>query len=214
MMIADRPRVTLEEYYAFCALPENAGGAFELIDGMIIEKIPPYNPPANRTPLPYVRYLDSMPSYLPSNIASEIIFLLRVYLNANPIGTVTGEQGGYRLLDGGLFIPDVGYISHARLGEIPAREVPVPPDLAVEVLSPTDRLRDARAKVERYLTNGVPMVWLVMPQSRTVEVYTPDTDVTTLHADDALTGGAVLPGFSVTVRDLFPPSLNTAPSES
>jgi Uma2 family endonuclease len=203
-MIGDRVRATLADYHAFCALPENAGAAFEFIDGVIIEKIPPHNPRAPRPPLPYVEYRQTMPSYLSSHIAVEIAFLLRLYLKAHPIGTLTAGDGGYILPDGGVLIPDVGYISHERLGAIPAREVPVPPDLAVEVLSPTDRLRDARNKAERYLANGVRLVWLVMPEARTVEVYTPDTDVTALTADDTLTGGAVLPGFSAPVRDLFP----------
>lgn len=87
--------------------------------------------------------------------------------------------------------------------ERPPREAPVPPDLAVEVRSPTDRVRTLRVKAERYLELGTALVWLVFPEDQTVEVYTADSDVQVFRVGDVLTGGALLPGFTLPVQAVF-----------
>lgn len=126
-----------------------------------------------------------------------------MYLLKNNIGYVTGEAGGYIMDAENVLIPDVGYISKERLPETPEREAPVPPDLAVEVKSPTDRIRNMRNKAEAYLTFGTRMVWLVFPEDQTIEVYLPDEDVKTLTVEDTLEGGEVLPGFTLPIHDIF-----------
>jgi Uma2 family endonuclease len=80
-----------------------------------------------------------------------------------------------------------------------------PPDLAVEILSPDDRMIKVMAKVEFYLANGVRLVWVINPEARTVIVMSSPTESRTLHEDDVLDGGDVIPGFSVPVRDILPP---------
>ncbi len=77
------------------------------------------------------------------------------------------------------------------------------PDLAAEVLSPSDRMADALAKVAMYLDAGVRLVWLVDPVSQTVTIFRPDETPTKLEASDSLDGGDVLPGFSVPITELF-----------
>jgi Uma2 family endonuclease len=81
--------------------------------------------------------------------------------------------------------------------------VPLAPDLAVEVLSPTDRMGDALAKISMYLQAGVQIVWLVDPSSQTVTVFQPDAAPATLRTGDTLDGGSVLPGFSLPVAEMF-----------
>ena len=90
-----------------------------------------------------------------------------------------------------------------RLPAFTDRFVPLAPDLAVEVLSPSDRMADAMSKVTMYLQAGVRLVWLVDPASLTVAVFRPDAAPRTLGAGDALDGGDVLSGFSVSVAELF-----------
>jgi Uma2 family endonuclease len=79
----------------------------------------------------------------------------------------------------------------------------MPPDLAVEVLSPSDRMADALAKVAMYLQAGTRLVWLVNPATRTVVVFRSEVDPETLGETDALDGDNVLPGFSVPVTEIF-----------
>jgi Uma2 family endonuclease len=77
------------------------------------------------------------------------------------------------------------------------------PDLAVEVLSPSDRKADALAKVVMYLQAGTPLVWLVNPTTRTIVVFRSETNPVTLGERDTLDGGDVLPGFSVPIAEIF-----------
>lgn len=175
------------DYQQFCEMPENRDRLFEFIDGEIIEK---------------------MPSFEPSELATEIIYYFKHYLKQNPIGRLTGPDGSYIMSDdddSDVFIPDVGYISNERLGKTPDCEVPVPPDLAVQIKSPTDRLRAIRRKAEKYLSYGTRMVWVIFPETKTIEVYDIESeDVQILGIGDILSGGNVLPGFTLAVKDIFP----------
>jgi Uma2 family endonuclease len=85
----------------------------------------------------------------------------------------------------------------------PPSEVQGAPDLAVEVKSPTDSKPDMRQKAEDYPRFGTLMVWLVFPDDLEVEIYVPDKDVQTVKIDGTLDGGAVLPGFTLAVREIF-----------
>ncbi|MCC6615117.1 MAG: Uma2 family endonuclease [Anaerolineae bacterium] len=181
-MLVHQRKYTLEEYHAFCDAPENEGRLFELIDGEIVEK---------------------MGSFKPSQIAMRIGRYLGNYLDQNDIGYVTGEAGGYRLDPAHVVMPDVGYVSKTRLPEMPEREAPLAPDLAVEIKSPTDSKRDLRKKAELYLEHGTKLVWLVLPEEAQVEVYKPDEDVIEIGIDGTLDGGDVLPGFTLAVRSVL-----------
>ena len=81
--------------------------------------------------------------------------------------------------------------------------MPLAPDLAVEVLSPSDRIADALAKIAMYLDAGVRLVWLVDPADQTVTIFRPETTPSKLAADDTLDGGDVLPDFRVPVVEIF-----------
>src|SRR5260221_5075448 len=175
-------KLTYEEYQAFCDRPENAGRIFDLIDGEVVEK---------------------MPSFKPSSIALTIGFHIKPHVLNHKLAHVTGADGGYIMPNGDVFNPDVGYISKERLPEEPRREVLVPPDLAVEVKSPTDRKRALRAKAEKYIQGGTKLVWLVFPDEQVIEIYMSDQDVITVSPDGILDGGEVLPGFTLKVSDIF-----------
>lgn len=175
--------ITLEEYHAICDLPENADKILELIDGEIVEK---------------------MPSYEPSNIAGWIVTFINMHLLVNPIGSTTTSDVGYVLSEDRVLIPDVGYISNEHRGDKPKREVLAPPDLAIEIKSPSDSKRALRRKAEKYLENGTQLVWIVFPEEREIEVYSlTDEDVRTVGLDGVLDGGSVLPGFTLPVANIF-----------
>lgn len=101
--------------------------------------------------------------------------------------------------------PDVAFISQGRLSGIESLDgfVVGAPDLAVEVLSPSEGSLDVQQKVRDYLDAGTKLVWLVAPQARTVTVYRADGAARLLRHTDVLDGEHVLPGFSVPLTDLF-----------
>jgi Uma2 family endonuclease len=100
--------------------------------------------------------------------------------------------------------PDVAFWSKERLPVIPDSYLDVPPDLAVEVVSPGDHYSRVQNKVRQYLRCGVRMVWVVDPEDRSVTVYRSQKEGKILGENDILTGEDVLPGFSCRVADLLP----------
>lgn len=140
-----------------------------------------------------------------SQIAALLIFYLQLYIrNGGRAGHITGEGGGYQVV-GERYAPDVAFVAAERQSALPYDGFnPIAPDLAVEVVSPTDSVRHYVTKVSNYLAAGT-VVWVIYPASQQVAIHAPTQPVQVLSADDVLTGGDVLPDFSVTVRELFPP---------
>jgi Uma2 family endonuclease len=181
-MALERTKLTTAQFLEWSERPENREHLFELIDGEVVEKVG---------------------SFEPSFIAGWILTFLNLYLLRNSIGYATGADGSYVISDDNTFMPDVGYISKVRMREKPRREVPMSPDFAVEVKSPTDSMREMRLKAEKYIAAGTTLVWLVFPESQTIEVYYGKQEVVTLGIADMLTGYDVLPDFSLAVKDIF-----------
>ena len=101
--------------------------------------------------------------------------------------------------------PDAWFV---RAERVPAEGIPRDfrhgyPDLAVEVLSPSDRRADVMRTVREYLTAGTPLVWVIDPDGRWAEVFRADGTYTYLDENGALDGEDVLPGFALTLRDVF-----------
>jgi len=101
--------------------------------------------------------------------------------------------------------PDVAFISKERLppGDVPTGFWPLAPDLAVEVLSPSNTAAEMQQKVLEYLEAGSRLVWVVDPRSRTVTVWRPPSRGSVLREEEVLDGGDVLPGFRVEVAEIF-----------
>jgi len=141
-----------------------------------------------------------------NNYSSEIAMLIGAAIPAfareKRSGRVTGADGGY-MISGEQYIPDVAFIPREKRPE-PSHEVynPTPPDLVVEVLSPSNDPGDIRIKLFNYLKAGT-VVWLVDPDKKQVEVYA-SGQVKKLNLDDTLDGGDVLPGFTLPVKAIFP----------
>jgi len=102
---------------------------------------------------------------------------------------------------------DIAFVAAARIpGVLDPGPLPFPPDLVVEVISPSDRLTEVRKKARVYQRAGIPLVWVVnpRPRHRTVQVYHPaDLRPTTLGVDDLLDGEDIVPGFTLPIRTLF-----------
>ena len=99
--------------------------------------------------------------------------------------------------------PDIAFVSNDRLPENREQASPIPPDLAVEVVSPSDKHYDVTEKALAYLRSGTRLVWAIEPVAKTVMVYRSETDSTVLNYEDTLTGEDVVEGFTCPVAQLF-----------
>ncbi len=126
------------------------------------------------------------------------------HVRQRSLGHVFDSSTGFRMPGGNVRSPDVGFVARGRLeGErAPEGFCPVPPDLAIEVLSPEDRPRAVLDKVGEYLQAGVSEVWVIDPRRRSAVLHRSLTDVRSIGSDDALEG-AVLPGFSCRLVDIL-----------
>ncbi len=142
-----------------------------------------------------------------ATVAAEICAILRDYVRKQRLGLVTTAEGGFRIArdPDTVRAPDVGFVATARLPAVPRRGFfEGAPDLAVEVISPDDRWSEVVAKANAWLEAGAAAVWILDPPNRTVTVYQPQAASKVLRDDEVLDGDAVVPGFAVPVRDLFP----------
>lgn len=183
MVMEIKPRVTVAEFDAFIALPENADKIFELIGGEIVEV--PLNLAA-------------------STLAAEIGGNLFVYLKQHPIAHLTGEAGGYQV-GHDRYVPNVAILlkrTQATLNVYGYNSFP--PDLAVEVDFPStyQSQEQLRIKIVNFLAAGT-TVWLLRPETKTAEVYRPGQPVQLLNINDSLSGDDILPGFTLALKDVF-----------
>ncbi len=149
------------------------------------------------------------PNRYHNHLTIYLIGMLFVYLQKNPIGELGGPDAAYILfrdMESGeetVRIPDVSFVRNERRMKEPARIFDGPPDLAVEVVSPSETYRTIRLKLKDYFEGGTRLVWVVRSDDGLVEVYTGLDIVHTLTDADTLDGADVLPGFSLSIRDLF-----------
>ena len=142
-----------------------------------------------------------------SEVAGDIVALIRPFVRATKLGVLTTADGTYVLArdPDTVVVPDVAFVRWERLPDRqrPKGFCPVPPDLAVEVVSPSDTPRDVAAKMEHYRRAGVPLVWWIYPERRAVVVFRAGQQVAELHEGDELDGGEILPGFRLPVAEIF-----------
>lgn len=141
-----------------------------------------------------------------SDTQRKLAMLMGLHVDRGDYGALVVELGFRLAADPDTVrAPDVSFIAAEQLRTMPlsAGFYPGYPDIAAEVVSPGDTVTQLDAKVQDYLDAGTRLVWVVNPGTRSVTVYSPGGQVRLLSADDALTGGAVLPDLEIPVRDLF-----------
>jgi Uma2 family endonuclease len=183
------PRFTDDELYAFCLankglrIERNANGQLEIMPPTGFETSAHNNDLGRRL----------------GNWNSE-----------HRLGIVTDSNGGYLLPDGSMRVPDVAWLSHQRLATVPPadrkRFAPVCPDFVIELLSETDELKAAKAKMEAWRANGCRLGWLLVPAAREAHVYRDNGEVLIVPFAQPLDGGAVLPGFALAPEEVFGPA--------
>jgi Uma2 family endonuclease len=150
-----------------------------------------------------------------SLLAAALIRALGNFIEPRRLGLVSGPDGFMRLSAGLVRIPDVSFVAweHVPGGIIPTEPIPdLVPDLAVEVLSPSNTRAEMARKREEYFAAGTRLLWLVDPDARTVEVFTPTGPSVLLGSAETLGGGDILPGFGLPLHELFGTLDSQAPS--
>jgi Uma2 family endonuclease len=129
------------------------------------------------------------------------------HVEAHNLGTVYAAETGFQLAQDPDTVraPDVAFVSRQRLAAVEETEGywPGAPDVAVEVISPSDRYTDVEDKVVEWLEAGSRMVIVVNPRQRAVTVYHSRTDIIRLTEEDTLEGGDVVPGWQLPIREVF-----------
>lgn len=160
------------------------GGHCELVDGTLVEK--PVSVPE-------------------SFLATLISYFLTGFVVPRNLGLVTSPDAMYRMIQGNVREPDVSFTRRDRLPN------PLPqvggwcPDLCVEVLSPSNTKAEMEKKRAEYFAAGCRLVWEIDPRTRSADVYTGPGPATRVDESGVLDGKAVLPGFTLPLRDLFGP---------
>lgn len=184
VMVVQKQMYTYAAFERFTRQPENRERRFELINGEIVEV---------------------SPSFVHARIAHLLSLHLGIFNLKHRLGEILIEAR-YKLPgdDHNAYIPDVSFLRDTS--DVPRQgAIPRMPDLAIEIQSPDDDEDKLREKAAYYLANGALMVWLFFTETEaeTVEVHRPDSDVLVLTIDDTLDGGAALPGFSLSLREIF-----------
>jgi len=184
MVMAIQPKlVTVVEFEQFLALPANRDRSFELIHGEIIEKVPTEEH---------------------GLIAGNIHGFLWQCTRQSGFGRAVIEvrvcmpEDDYNSRQ-----PDLAFFADTTRPVVKRGPVLQMPDLVIEVKSPDDTYTSMRERAQYYLAHGAKLVWLIYPAKRLVEVYRQDADSDILTADDTLQGDDVLPGFVLSVHEIF-----------
>ncbi len=142
---------------------------------------------------------------LHSRIARSVLFALQAFLDKKALYEAFPEAG-YILTQDPLTIrqPDVSVLSKDRIAATDAESYfQGAPDLAVEIVSPSDSVQDLQAKMNQYLAAGAGQVWVLYPKTKNVHVFSRTSALQILNENQILEGGDSLPGFSVSVAGLF-----------
>lgn len=178
-----QPRLTEDDLQA---LPDDAY-RYELVEGLLL-----------REPAPALRH---------ARVQRRVLIALATYVEEHDLGEVCAELGFVLSKDPDTVrAPDVSFLSRGTLARLrdDTRLFPGAPDLAIEVLSPSNRPGEIRAKVADLLAAGSRLVWVVDPALRHVTAYRALLAPRVLREHDVLDGEDVVPGFSLAVAALFP----------
>ena len=181
--------VTADNFLEVASLPEYADCLVELVEGEVVTM--------------------GLNNGMHGEIVIEIGRVLGNFVKPRGLGRVTGADAAFvleRNPDGrdtvrGL---DIAYISRERAPDpLPQTIIDAVPELAIEIMSPSNTIPDIRLKVRQLLEAGTQAVWIVHPDFREVDVHTVDGAIT-YREGDTLSGGDILPGFKLAVADIFP----------
>lgn len=140
---------------------------------------------------------------------SEITAQLRNWAKADGSGVAFDSSTGFTLPDGSTRSPDAAWVQRERLATLSTEQkerfLPLCPDFAIELRSPSDTLPDLLDKMEAYVTNGLQLGWLIDPLDERVHLFRPDQSPTILDAPSSLSGDPPLSGFTLDLEPIWNP---------
>lgn len=141
----------------------------------------------------------------------EITAQVRNWAKIDGRGVGFDSSTGFKLPNGADRSPDAGWVLRARLAELTAEQkrkfLPLAPDFAIELKSPTDRLEDLLAKMDEYRECGVRLGWLINPETKRVHIYRPGREVEILENPLEISGEPELPGFVLDLKEIWEPNI-------
>lgn len=137
-------------------------------------------------------------------IQAALILAIGPYLAQTNLGRIFGEVG-YLLSEDPdtVLAPDLSFISKARVPADRTRYLALAPDLAVEIVSPSNSPGEIERKIAIYLHAGTRMVWVAYPRQRQIVVHAPGEAPRVFTESDQIPGGEVLPGLALPVAGIF-----------
>lgn len=142
---------------------------------------------------------------------AEIIQQLRNWAKADGSGVATESSTGFQLPNGADRAPDAAWVLRSRLATLTTEQkqrfLPLCPDFVIELLSPSDSLTVAQAKMTEYVDNGAQLGWLIDPEMRQVHVYHPHKAVVVFENLLEIAADPELPGFVLDLREIWEPNV-------
>jgi len=132
---------------------------------------------------------------------------LHLHVKHNKLGVVYAAETGFKLEShpDTVRAPDIAFVRQESIEQIGRMTGyrPGAPDLVVEVLSPGDRVSEVEEKVAQWIKAGARAVWVLSPKLKNITVYRSLTNIVTLTEKDTLDGGNVVPGFQISIAEIF-----------
>ena len=142
---------------------------------------------------------------------SEITRQLGNWKKTDGTGTAFDSSTGFKLPNSADRSPDASWVSKARLAQLSLEQkkrfLPLCPDFAIELRSPSDDLNTIKAKMDEYIANGLRLGWLIDPEEKAVYVYRPNVAVQKLENINEVSANPELPGFTLDLREIWEPAL-------
>ncbi|MDB9517521.1 Uma2 family endonuclease [Roseofilum reptotaenium CS-1145] len=135
---------------------------------------------------------------------SDLNLELALWNRQTQLGIVFDSSGGFTLPNGGDYSPDASWIPLAKWEALTAEQktkfLPLSPDFAIELRSPSDSLKLLQGKMQEYMDNGCRLGWLINPKNRQVEIYRQGQEKQILDDPLTLSGEDILPGFVLNLQ--------------
>jgi Uma2 family endonuclease len=180
------PRMTDEEFFEFCQRNQDLRIERDAKGGIII--MPPAGAEGGRR-------------------SGEVFRQLGNWSEQDGTGVAFDASAGFTLPNGAVRSPDASWVKSERWEALSQekreRFAPLCPDFAVEVMSRTDRVSEAKAKMDEYMANGAILSWLIDQKNRQVHVYRPNRPVETLTNPGQVSADPELPGFVLDLKNVF-----------
>lgn len=150
-------------------------------------------------------FSESPPDFTSGEISTRFCAFLFSWVEPRKIGYIIGSKGGFQLPNGDIVAPRISFFSRERLKRVPRTYPELVPDLVVEIKSAFDRLISVQKTIQKFLDMGVKVGLLIDPDTQTVSVYRPSSEVKVLENGQKLTVSELFPGWELTISDLWPP---------